>query len=216
MSSAPLSVVNILFPTHSRVSPANLASLADVSNTLTCLLTLRFFLPLAPRCRIWFTSIWPLHRGMPLGFRGAGTNFGGGGFITGDLRRRRRLQAFAWKHWDKTMIMITVERNVELRIFNSCRLVLLSFVWTLKNSLVLRLNLEELSRVLKIGRLIWKHSFCCLFGTSYRRLSQSFLLSLTPPDKALAWCFVNSLLLFLLKRLQVKLPLLAWRRGMIE
>ena len=156
MSSAPLSVVNILFPTHSRVSPANLASLADVSNTLTCLLTLRFFLPLAPRCRIWFTSIWPLHRGMPLGFRGAGTNFGGCGFITGDLRRRRRLQAFAWKHWDKTMIMITVERNVELRIFNSCRLVLLSFVWTLKNSLVLRLNLEELSRVLKIGRLIWK------------------------------------------------------------
>ena len=140
-----------------RVSLANLASPAHVSNTLTCLLTLRFFLPLAPRCRIWFTSISPLHRGMPLGFRGAGTNFGDGGFITGGLRRRRRVhQAFAWKHWDKTMIMITVERNVELRIFNSCRLVLLSFVWTLKNSLVLRLNLEELSRVLKIGRLIWK------------------------------------------------------------
>ena len=115
-------------------------SISISSNTLTCLLTPRLFLPLAVRCWIWFTSIWSGHRGMALGFRGAATNVSGGGvgfrvgafvlvIVTGDLQRRRCLnQAFAWKHWDKTMMMHTVERNVELRIFNSCRLVLLSFV----------------------------------------------------------------------------------------
>ena len=151
-------------------------SISISSNTLTCLLTPRLFLPLAVRCWIWFTSIWSGHRGMPLGFRGAATSVSGGWFllviVTGDLRRRR-LKAFAWKHWDKTMIMITVERNVELRIFNSCRLVLLSFV---------RFSLLRLAK-LSLGA------------------------SLTP-------CF--SVFFFLLKRLQVKLSSLAWRRGMIE